>query len=327
MKDYKGLYHNTEDKTQLYEFGAHFKYEELYNYLKELQLKQENNEPLDKESNIEEIKNENKKEIELPKKRKKYKMKTHFKSENKRYLITDTHKNDKERNEFSIIEEEQENKAEEIRKNNRFVTKSHDKIRLPQISSKSIISLQKSNLHHNTHKLAESQEMPNINRSRDFRTKSKRINFPKLNSLHLENIKENNNNMIVETQSIFQDQDNGAIKIFNDSYDKTSKLQNVSKHHKNKKFPKLYQLSQDNEEKNEALPRVQRKPNKLLSIFEKEKKIKNSNNNNNLFLGEKSNYINKEHRDIMRDEMAQQIHNLKKQLLGFPNKNLKGLYQ
>lgn len=325
MKDYKGLYHNIQDKTQLYEFGAHFKYEELYNCLKELQLKQEKNEPLEEENNVEEIKNENKEEIELPKKRKKYKMKTHFKTENKRYLITDTHRNDKENNEFSIIEEEQENKNDEIRKNKLYVTKSRDKIRLPQISSNSLISLQKNNLHQNLHKLTQSKEIPNINRSRDFRTKSKRINFPKLNSLHLENIKENSN-MIVETQSIFQDQENGAINIFDDSYDKTSKLQNVPKYHRNKKFPKLYQLSQDTEEKNEALPRLQRKSDKLLSIFEKEKKIKNYNNSN-LFLGEKSHYTNKEHRDVMRDEMAQQIHNLKKQLLGFPNKNLKGLYQ
>ena len=75
MKEYKGLYHNIQDKTQLYEFGAHFKYEELYNCLKELQLKQEKNESLEEENNVEEIKNENKEELELPKKRKKYKMK------------------------------------------------------------------------------------------------------------------------------------------------------------------------------------------------------------------------------------------------------------
>lgn len=321
MKDYKGLYHNTQEKTQLYEFGAHFKYEELYNSLKELQLKQHNKEPLDEEKNFEEVKNENKEGIELPKKRKKYKLKTHFKNENGRYLVTDTNKNDKEKNEFSIIEEEQENKNGENRKHKRFVTKSHEKIRLPNISSNSLISLQKNNLNYNTHKLTESKEMHNINRSQDFRTKSKRINFPKLTSLHLENIKENNN-MIVETQSIFQDQENGAVKIFNDSYDKVSKPHHhETKNHNNKNFPKLFKLRQDNEEKNESLPRVQRKTDKLISIFEKEKKIKN----NNLFLGEKNNYLNIEHREVMRDEMAQKIHNLKMQLLG--NKNSKGLYQ
>ena len=40
MKEYKGIYHNVEDSTKSYEYGAHFKYSELYMALKNLQIKQ-----------------------------------------------------------------------------------------------------------------------------------------------------------------------------------------------------------------------------------------------------------------------------------------------
>ena len=30
MKEYKGFYHDIKDTTKLYEFGAHFKYSELF---------------------------------------------------------------------------------------------------------------------------------------------------------------------------------------------------------------------------------------------------------------------------------------------------------
>ena len=53
-----------------------------------------------------------------------------------------------------------------------------------------------------------------------------------------------------------------------------------------------------------------------------EKKIKNSNNN--LFLGDKNNYSN--NREAMKNDMAQEIHNLKKQLLGNRNKSSKKVY-
>ena len=51
------------------------------------------------------------------------------------------------------------------------------------------------------------------------------------------------------------------------------------------------------------------------------------NNNNNLFLGEKNSYMNREQREIMNEQMAQQIHNLKKQLLGNSSQKLKKGYQ
>ena len=320
MKEYKGLYHNVQDKTKYFEYGAHFKYSELYNALNDLLVNQLKENPTsEKEINLSTLKIENKEEVP-EKKRKKYKLKTHV-TKNNRYLNTDANDKEDEKNKIDVIEEEQDNiKKTHIHKKNRFMTKSLDKVNLPQISSNSLISLQ------NHHLLTEPKEINHlhVHQSVDL-IKKKKINFPKLNSLHKHNIlPENpNNHMIVETQSRFQD--NGAIKIFNDSSEQSSKNKLSHKNKKDKIFPKIFHLSKENEEKIELLPRPQRKNDRLTSIFEKEKLIKN--NNNNIFLGEKNNYMNREQREIMNDHMAQQIYNLKKQLLGNSSQKLKKVHQ
>ena len=320
MKEYKGLYHNVQDKTKYFEYGAHFKYSELYNALNDLLVNQLKENPTsEKEINLSTLKIENKEEVP-EKKRKKYKLKTHL-TKNNRYLNTDANDKEDEKNKIDVIEEEQDNtKKAHIRKKNRFMTKSLDKVNLPQISSNSLIFLQ------NHHLLTEPKEINHlhVHQSVDL-IKKKKINFPKLNSLHKHNIlPENpNNHMIVETQSRFQD--NGAIKIFNDSSEQSSKNKLSHKNKKDKIFPKIFHLSKENEEKIELLPRPQRKNDRLTSIFEKEKLIKN--NNNNIFLGEKNNYMNREQREIMNDHMAQQIYNLKKQLLGNSSQKLKKVHQ
>ena len=320
MKEYKGLYHNVQDKTKYFEYGAHFKYSELYNALNDLLVNQLKENPTsEKEINLSTLKIENKEEVP-EKKRKKYKLKTHV-TKNNRYLNTDANDKEDEKNKIDVIEEEQDNiKKTHIHKKNRFMTKSLDKVNLPQISSNSLISLQ------NHHLLTEPKEINHlhVHQSVDL-IKKKKINFPKLNSLHKHNfLTENlNNHMIVETQSRFQD--NGAIKIFNDSSEQSSKNKLSHKNKKDKIFPKIFHLSKENEEKIELLPRPQRKNDRLTSIFEKEKLIKN--NNNNIFLGEKNNYMNREQREIMNDHMAQQIYNLKKQLLGNSSQKLKKVHQ
>ena len=320
MKEYKGLYHNVQDKTKYFEYGAHFKYSELYKALNDLLVNQPKENPTsEKEINLSTLKIENKEEVP-EKKRKKYKLKTHL-TKNNRYLNTDANDKEDEKNKMDVIEEEQDNtKKAHIRKKNRFMTKSLDKVNLPQISSNSLIFLQ------NHHLLTEPKEINHlhVHQSVDL-IKKKKINFPKLNSLHKHNIlPENpNNHMIVETQSRFQD--NGAIKIFNDSSEQSSKNKLSHKNKKDKIFPKIFHLSKENEEKIELLPRPQRKNDRLTSIFEKEKLIKN--NNNNIFLGEKNNYMNREQREIMNDHMAQQIYNLKKQLLGNSSQKLKKVHQ
>ena len=319
MNDYKGIYHNVQDKTESFEFGAHFKYSELYNILKDLQIKQQNENKVEDDKYISPKKTENKEEIEITKKRKKLKLKTFAGNDNKRYLITDVTKKDNDNDDFSVIEEEQENKKVHKRKKNKYMTKSVEKVRLPNISSNSLISLQNMVSHKNI--LAESYDAHNLKKKKD---KDKKINFPKINALHRNNplFESEKNHMIFETQSRFQD--NGAIKIYNGTEDKESSNQSSSKNHQ---FLQLNNISQDNdnEGKNEFLAKPQRRTNKLLSIFEKEKLRKN--NNYNLFLGEKNIYLNKEHRDIMNNEMAKQIHNLKKQLKGNSNKSLQYVHK
>ncbi len=309
MKEYKGLYHNVQDKTKTYEYGAHFKYSELYIALKNLQIKQKNENSFSEETDNFLPENENKEEVLPEKKRKKYKLKTLNINANNRYFLTEINKKDNEKDEFSIIEEEGDNIKDQIRKRNRFLTKSTDKMQLPKISSNSLISLQ------NNHMQTEGQESLKLYQSYEHHHHHKRnkINFPKLNTILQENI---NNNMIVETQSIFGDK--GAIKIYNDPYDEASKKIRLIKRKKDKMFPKLFQLSKDNEEKSEFLIRPQRRNDKLKSIFEKEKYVRN----NNLFLGEKNSYFRTEERDMKIEQMAQQIHNLKKKLLANQNKNI-----
>ena len=309
MKEYKGIYHNVQDKTKSFEYGAHFKYSELYNALINLQLKQQNENVPSEEKKNTSSKNVNQDENTNEKRKKKYKLRTLADNGNNRYLNTDSNQRDNEKSEFSIIEEEQENKN---RKRNRFITKSVEKIHLPKIGSNSSSFLQNRILN------TESNGPIKLNQSQDFL--KKKINFPKLNSLHKSEIISETQN--VETQSRFPD--NSSVKIYNNSFDKNQMLPITHKKNKDKIFPKLFLLGKDNnEEKVELISKPHRKPEKLKSIFETEKKIKN----NNLFLGDKNNYINKDLHDLKNDQMAQQIHNLKKQLLGFTGKKLKGVYQ
>lgn len=308
MKEYKGLYHNTKDTTKTYEYGAHFKYSDLFNILKDLEEKQKENNNNEKENSNSLFKSENTEELGLfQKKRKKLKLKTL--SNNKRYLITDINQENDEKNEIPIIEEE-ENKRHDSRKKFRVMTKSLNKIHLPKISSNSLISLQNKAFND----LNESREIKKLNNSHDFK---KKLNFPKIHSFHNNIIQEKENESTnPETKSIFQE--SGAVKIY-DTFDKKKKG-----NQRNNNFPNLFHLNLETEDKNDIFDRPQRKKDRLVSIFEKEKKIKNSNNN--LFLGDKNNYSNKGNREAMKNDMAQEIHNLKKQLLGNGNKSSKKVH-
>ena len=202
MKDYKGIYHNVEDNTKSYEYGAHFKYSELYFDLKNLQIKQQNGEaPLEENNNNLQKENENKEEIYREKKRKKYRLKSLKMDENNRYFKTEANQKRNESNELEIIEDEEEDIKKKLRRRkSRLVTKVH----LPKINSNNLISLGKNHLN------TESNEKVKVHQSYDFNN-MRRISFPKIYSLYKENMQENaNNNIIVETQSIFDEK--GGIK-------------------------------------------------------------------------------------------------------------------
>ena len=321
MKDYKGIYHNTTSTTNYYEFGAHFKYLDLYNALNQLKKERTENIPLNEESSL---KLEIKEEKEPSKKRKKYKLKTMDAKETKRNLglVTDINENSKEKRkkEFSTIEEEQDNDKDKKRQKKRLLTKSLDKIVLPKINIKN--SNNEDNLTP-TKLMVEKKEKNNyqfgrLSKSLNLKKKSvseKKENFPKINSVYYRDIiieNKNNKDTVEETQSRFKD-NNESIKIFNNNDESEFKRGKILKKLTTRRIGKLSLINNEQEKNFELLPKSNIKPERLKSIFEKEKEIKRIN----LFLGQKNNYSTS-NRNVMNDEMAQQIHNLKMQILSNP---------
>ena len=330
MKDYKGIYHGTTSTTNYYEFGAHFQYLELYNALNKLKKERTENIPLNDDSLL---KIENKEEKEPSKKRKKYKLKTlDIKDikESKKYLGLETDINEKlkekGKKEFSTIEEEQENNIKDNRrKKSRLLTKSLDKIVLPKIKIKNLKNEDnsKDKILSPIKLLDEKKDKNNyqigrLSKSLNLKKKSvreKKENFPKINSKYFKDIiieEKNNKELVEETQSKFKD-NNESIKIFNNNEDNNiRKVKNLKKL-STRRMERLSLINNEQEKNFELLPKSSIKLDRLKSIFEKEKEIKRIN----LFLGQKNNYSTN-NRNLMNEEMAQQIHNLKMQILSNP---------
>ena len=321
MKDYKGIYHDTESTTDYYEFGAHFKYIELYDALNNLKKERMDNIPLEQDFSS---KQKNKETIEPSKKRKRYKLNTLNIKNNERYsrLITDINEKEKE---ISVIEEEKDDNNK-IKK--RRLTKSLDKILLPKIHLKNnnndetfknkILSPIKSfdgKKDNNNYKLQKLSKPLNLKKKNISEKKEK---FPKINSSYYKEILQDNNDnnkeKVEETQSKFQD-NNESIKIFNHNEETILKRRRNLKKMTNMRNERLLSnLNNEQEKYFESLRKPNIKLDKLKSIFEKEKEIKKIN----LFLGQKNNYSSN-NRNLMNEEMAQQIHNLKIQTLGVSN--------
>ena len=330
MKDYKGIYQGTTSTTNYYEFGAHFQYLELYNALNKLKKERTENIPLNDDSLL---KIENKEEKEPSKKRKKYKLKTlDIKDikESKKYLGLETDINEKlkekGKKEFSTIEEEQENNIKDNRrKKSRLLTKSLDKIVLPKIKIKNLKNEDnsKDKILSPIKLLDEKKDKNNyqigrLSKSLNLKKKSvreKKENFPKINSKYFKDIiieEKNNKELVEETQSKFKD-NNESIKIFNNNEDNNiRKVKNLKKL-STRRMERLSLINNEQEKNFELLPKSSIKLDRLKSIFEKEKEIKRIN----LFLGQKNNYSTN-NRNLMNEEMAQQIHNLKMQILSNP---------
>lgn len=189
----------------------------------------------------------------------------------------------------SIIQEEDKDFPKQKRKKIKLLTHSYDKVKLPYINTNNSnhdISL-KNNLLKLNNKLTESnaeknQNMNikrnslNISSDKFLALKNNRKHFPKINSLYLNNI---------------------VQQATENNLSKEDENQNILREDENLKIKSKYI----------------RKKERLKSIFEKEKQIKN--NNFNLFLGEKNNYSSIKN-IVNNDEMSYQIYNLKKKLLG-----------
>ena len=329
MKDYKGIYHGTTSTTNYYEFGAHFQYLELYNALNKLKKEKTENIPLNDDSLL---KLENKEEKEPSKKRKKYKLKTlDIKDikESKKYLGLETDINEKSKEKgkkFSTIEEEQENNIKENRrKKSRLLTKSLDKIVLPKIKIKNLNNEDnsKDKILSPIKLLDEKKDKNNyqigrLSKSLNLKKKSaieKKDNFPKINSNYFKDIiieEKDNKEMVEETQSRFKD-NNESIKIFNNNEDNNIRKGKILKKLSTRRMERVSLINNEQEKNFELLPKSSIKLDRLKSIFEKEKEIKRIN----LFLGQKNNYSTN-NRNLMNEEMAQQIHNLKMQILSNP---------
>ena len=329
MKDYKGIYHGTTSTTNYYEFGAHFQYLELYNALDKLKKERAENIPLNDDSLL---KLENKEEKEPSKKRKKYKLKTlDIKGikESKKYLGLETDINEKSKEKgkkFSTIEEEQENNIKENRrKKSRLLTKSLDKIVLPKIKIKNLnnednskdkilspIKLLEEKKDKNNYQIGRLSKSLNLKKKN---ASEKKDNFPKINSNYFKDIiieEKNNKEMVEETQSRFKD-NNESIKIFNNNEDNNIRKGKILKKLSTRRMERVSLINNEQEKNFELLPKSSIKLDRLKSIFEKEKEIKRIN----LFLGQKNNYSTN-NRNLMNEEMAQQIHNLKMQILSNP---------
>ena len=329
MKDYKGIYHGTTSTTNYYEFGAHFQYLELYNALNKLKKEKAENIPLNDDSLL---KLENKEEKEPSKKRKKYKLKTlDIKGikESKKYLGLETEINEKSKEKgkkFSTIEEEQENNIKDNRrKKSRLLTKSLDKIVLPKIKIKNLnnednskdkilspIKLLDEKKDKNNYQIGRLSKSLNLKKKN---ASEKKDNFPKINSNYFRDIiieEKDNKEMVEETQSRFKD-NNESIKIFNNNEDNNIRKGKILKKLSTRRMERVSLINNEQEKNFELLPKSSIKLDRLKSIFEKEKEIKRIN----LFLGQKNNYSTN-NRNLMNEEMAQQIHNLKMQILSNP---------
>lgn len=291
MKNFKGVYHDIKDTVKTYEFGAHFKYEELFDRLNKLKI-EENKDNTFEENKRYQIQTENIIEPnEHVKKRKKYRLETFADKDNSKYLnFISKIKNEKNDDyKVSIIQEENNDFPKQKRKKIKLLTHSYDKVKLPYINTNNSnhdISL-KNNLLKLNNKLTESnaeknQNMNikrnslNISSDKFLALKNNRKHFPKINSLYLNNI---------------------VQQVTENNLSKEDENQNILREDENLKIKSKYI----------------RKKERLKSIFEKEKQIKN--NNYNLFLGEKNNYSSIKN-IVNNDEMSYQIYNLKKKLLG-----------
>ena len=152
-------------------------------------------------------------------------------------------------------------------------------------------------------------EILNVKNTKKSKKKFESLDFlPKIKIFQKNQEKENENKAkYEERENNFQDND---LNISIEAKNKKSYLILQKSHKKLKKFFKNENLMNDSE--NRKSNKIINVNNKLKSIFETEKKIKS----NKFLLNEKNKSSNKNYYfDTLNDDMAQQIYQLKKQLL------------
>lgn len=318
MKEYKGLYHNENSKKKIYEHGAHFKYSDLFNVLKELQNETSS------ENNIQNKNNLNNKLFnkEKRKKQKKYKLK----------LITEENKNFANQRYFDYPNDKKNENKNNLIINDSFpkrinpISKSVDKtnINLPKIiiNNRNNISFsvkKKSNISKKKKDIRvidiinEKEYIDKINESlrNNYAEINKEERLPKINSFYFNQIEkeyeyDNKNNNIYEEEEKNQYKDNKIIKNENKN---NLKLYTVKKFN-NKKIHKIFLEDIDNNNNYENPKNKEMNINsRIRSIFEREKQIKINNNND---INDRIAFYEKDYINTINNDISQQIYNLKK---------------
>ena len=159
MKDYKGLYHNDNSITPCFEHGAHFKYLDLVNALKELQEKLSyKNEKENEALNNSPIKYETLLIKEKLIKPKKFKLKTNVlnteNKENKRYReITYSNENEENEEDIFIKQRKRNNEFKRFKGMSKSLNRKEEKLPLIKINNSNSISLRNNSF--NPHNLMD----------------------------------------------------------------------------------------------------------------------------------------------------------------------------
>ena len=368
MKEFKGLYHNEKTRIPSFEHGAHFRYLDLFNALKELKSNLSNK---NESQNLEIYNTPNKNDILLikdnNKKPKHYKLKTNLVTEtndNQRYKDLDNiNEYEKDEKKYNIyLRESNKDLLNKSKKNfnEKGLSKSIDRVkdRLPKIKNKkNPISLR--NKSYNPQNLVEriiydfedtksidqnifeikdnntrnkNMEINNNNNTIETEISNIKLNslkmnkrnsdkgeiLPKINSFR-NNLIQDNLEDIEEDESQYQ---NNKNRINNSIDTKSIKFRLSNK----KSFKGLNRFFiNDSNNKNNIIESSEKRRskaiinNRLKSIFETEKQIKH----NNLLFNEKSKNYNNNYFETINNDIAQQIYQLKKQLLINTNKKSK----
>ena len=353
MKEFKGLYHEEKSYIPCFEHGAHFKYLHLVNALKELQLDLYNRNDLETLEITESPILKNNKILLLNDSNKKYKnnkLKKYLLTENNENIrINNIDNKENEKNEKSYNKYIRESRKEllynsKIKNHEKGVSRSIDKIKdkLPSIlNNNNSIALR--NKSYNPQKIIDriiynfDEEETTNNNALDIIEYNTRNKNYENNSYESENIKDiqvkktnkkldnmdylpkinifqQNPNKIKENENKtkkkeinFQDNINDT-NISNEAKSKKSRVQQKS-HKRLKRLILIENLMNSSE--NKKSNKIINANNKLKSIFETEKHIRNSK----FLLSDKNNSYNRNYCETINDDMAQQIYQIKKQLL------------
>jgi hypothetical protein len=355
MKFYKGLYYNDKSTAPSFEHGAHFKYLDLVNALQKLQDELSSKIDIQNlETNYSPVKNDILVVDKRIKKHKKYRLSTKIlnteKKDNQRYKLLDSSNNgiENEKNENKIEENDEINKdsIKAIKKRHHHmkkdISRSIDKNlkKLPIINNHNSVSLNKKSLNsqkylekiiydyennenedNNRYKDKDDDDKVNVERI-DLRNKllgkSKKHHkkhrnnvihstdvLPKINSFYyqqkIKQEQENENNDKDINEYIEKEKEN-ELKNTIDVNNNIQIYQPRKKNSHNKFSTNLYIKDISNTRNDIFDMKKSRKEfdnYKLKSIFETEKQIKDNKN-----------YI-----ETINNEMARQIHHLKKNLL------------